>query len=134
MPGGPVNDGEDWYQYDKNNFAPRVSFAWTLNPKTSIRGGYFLVYDRIGSGLATQFNNTGSFGLATVLSSPVNTNNETNPGDSLPGHQRDPGDVSGGSAGVVPGHAADALGHDHVGDRPEPAHAVLARLQPDVQP
>ena len=26
-------------------------FAWTLNPKTSIRGGYFLVYDRIGSGL-----------------------------------------------------------------------------------
>jgi len=37
------------------------------------------VYDRIGSGLATQFNTAGSFGLASVLSSPVNTNNETNP-------------------------------------------------------
>ena len=31
IPGGPVNDGPGWYQYDKNNFAPRVSFAWTLN-------------------------------------------------------------------------------------------------------
>ncbi len=79
VPGGKANDAPEWYKYDKNNFAPRVSFAWTLNPKTSIRGGYFLVYDRIGSGLATQFNNVGSFGLATVLSSPVNTNNETNP-------------------------------------------------------
>lgn len=79
VPGGPVNNGADWYQYDKNNFAPRVSFAWTLTPKTSIRGGYFLVYDRIGSGLATQFNNSGSFGLATVVSSPVNINNETSP-------------------------------------------------------
>ncbi|HTV02877.1 MAG TPA: TonB-dependent receptor [Luteitalea sp.] len=77
IPGGAANDGPDWYTFDKNNFAPRVSFAWTLTPKTSLRGGYFLVYDRIGSGLATQFNNVGSFGLATSLSSPVNTNNET---------------------------------------------------------
>ena len=79
VPAGPVNDGPNWYQDDKNNFAPRLSFAWTLNPKTSVRGGYFLVYDRVGSGLATQFNSVGSFGLASVLSSPVNTNNETNP-------------------------------------------------------
>jgi hypothetical protein len=79
VPGGAVNDGPAWYQYDKNNFAPRASFAWSLNSKTSVRGGYFLVYDRIGSGLATQFNTAGSFGLASVLSSPVNTNNETNP-------------------------------------------------------
>lgn len=77
IPGGAANDGPAWYQYDKNNFAPRASFAWSLNPKTSIRGGYFLVYDRIGSGLATQFNNVGSFGLASSLSSPVNQNNET---------------------------------------------------------
>ncbi len=76
IPGGKVNDGPDWYQYDKNNFAPRASFAWSINPKTSIRGGYFLVYDRIGSGIATQFNSAGSFGLATVLSSIVNANNE----------------------------------------------------------
>ena len=77
VPGGRANDGPDWYLYDKNNFAPRASFAWTLNPKTSLRGGYFLVYDRIGSGLATQFSNAGSFGLSSVLSSPFGGNNET---------------------------------------------------------
>jgi hypothetical protein len=75
--GGPENNGPDWYEYDKNNFAPRVSFAWTVTPKTVVRGGYFLVYDRIGSGLATQFNNVGSFGLSSSLSSPFGVNNET---------------------------------------------------------
>ncbi len=77
--GGPENNGPDWYEYDKNNFAPRASFAWSLTPKTVLRGGYFLVYDRIGSGLATQFNNVGSFGLSSNLSSPFGVNNETNP-------------------------------------------------------
>ncbi|MBA2355562.1 MAG: carboxypeptidase regulatory-like domain-containing protein [Acidobacteria bacterium] len=77
VPGGAANDGPAWYQYDKNNFAPRASFAWTVTPKTVVRGGYFLVYDRIGSGLATQFNDVGSFGLATQLSSPFGANNET---------------------------------------------------------
>lgn len=77
VPGGPENNGPDWYQYDKNNLAPRVSFAWTVTPKTVVRGGYFLVYDRIGSGLATQFNNVGSFGLSSSLSSPFGVNNET---------------------------------------------------------
>ena len=79
VPGGPVNDGDDWYQYDKNNFAPRASFAWTVTPKTVVRGGYFLVYDRIGSGIATQFSNVGSFGLSSSLDSPFGQNNETNP-------------------------------------------------------
>ena len=85
IPAGPVNDGPDWYQYDKNNFAPRVSFAWSLNPKTRrvIRGGYFLVYDRIGSGLATQFNTAGSFGLASVLTAPsTRTTKPTRPSAS----------------------------------------------------
>jgi len=93
VPGGAANNAPDWYQFDKNNFAPRASFAWTLTPKMSLRGGYFLVYDRIGSGLATQFNNVGSFGLATQLSSPFGVNNETNAaiwtfGDLEPGRYR----------------------------------------------
>ncbi len=79
VPGGPENNGPDWYQYDKNNFAPRASFAWTVTPQTVLRGGYFLVYDRIGSGIATQFNNVGSFGLSSSLDSPFGVNNETNP-------------------------------------------------------
>lgn len=77
IPGGPENNGPDWYRYDKNNFAPRVSFAWSLTPKTSVRGGYFIVYDRVGAALATNFNNNGSYGLATNVSSPANQNNET---------------------------------------------------------
>jgi hypothetical protein len=38
-----------------------------------------MVYDRIGQALATRFDQVGSFGLSTQLSSPVNSNNEDNP-------------------------------------------------------
>jgi hypothetical protein len=79
IPGGAANNGPAWYQYDKNNFAPRASFAWSVSPRTVVRGGYFLVYDRVGSALATTFNDGGSFGLQTNLNSPFGTNNETNP-------------------------------------------------------
>jgi hypothetical protein len=78
-PAGPKNDKPGFYPWDKNNFAPRVSVAWTPSTATVIRGGYSLVYDRIGAAIATGFDNSGSFGLSTSLSSPANRNNETNP-------------------------------------------------------
>ena len=80
-----------FYDWDKNNFAPRFAAAWTPKAdggffgwltggdKMVIRGGYSLVYDRIGQALATRFDQVGSFGLSTQLSSPVNENNEDNP-------------------------------------------------------
>ncbi len=102
IPGGEANDGPAWYQYDKNNFAPRVSFAWTLTPRMSLRGGYFLVYDRIGSGLATQFNNAGSFGLASSLSSPFGVNNETNPAIRLQDIYRVPATYPGAPPATFP--------------------------------
>jgi hypothetical protein len=34
---------------DKNNFAPRVGFAWTLTPKTVLRGGYGIFYELLGA-------------------------------------------------------------------------------------
>jgi hypothetical protein len=57
---GKGNDARGYYKPDRNNFAPRLSFAW--NPsfkngfigklfgdrKTVIRGGGSLVYDRVG--------------------------------------------------------------------------------------
>ena len=63
---GPANNKPGYYEWDKNNFAPRVAVAWTPhadegffgrltgNGKMVIRGGYSIVYDRIGTALATQ--------------------------------------------------------------------------------
>ena len=60
---GKGNDARAYYQADKNNFAPRLSFAW--NPsfkdgfmgrllgdrKTVVRGGGSVVYDRVGGAI-----------------------------------------------------------------------------------
>jgi hypothetical protein len=70
VPGGPANDGPGFYAWDKNNFAPRVSAAWTPSPSWVVRGGYGIVYDRVGAGLASTFDNGGSFGLSNNLESP----------------------------------------------------------------
>ena len=78
-PSGPVNGGRGFYAWDTNNFAPRAAVAWTPSDRWVLRGGYSLVYDRIGAGLATSFDSGGSFGLSTSLTSPVNRNNETTP-------------------------------------------------------
>ena len=60
----------------------------TGGDKLVVRGGYSMVYDRIGQALATRFDQVGSFGLSTQLSSPVNANNEDNPDIRFTGHQR----------------------------------------------
>jgi hypothetical protein len=79
VPGGPVNDGPGLYEWDKNNFAPRFSAAWEPKPSWVVRGGYGLVYDRIGAGLASTFDNGGSFGLSNNLDSPFGGFGELSP-------------------------------------------------------
>lgn len=96
VPGGPANDAPGYYEWDKNNFAPRVAAAWTPSPTWVVRGGYGIVYDRIGAGLASTFDTFGSFGLSNNLDSPFGGNNETNP------------DVRFTSTGVVPATYPDA--------------------------
>jgi hypothetical protein len=88
---GPKNNKPGLYAWDKNNFAPRLALAWTPHfesgvggwltgkDKMVVRGGYSMVYDRVGHSLATQYDAVGSFGLSTQLSSDINANNEDNP-------------------------------------------------------
>jgi hypothetical protein len=77
---GPVNGRRGFYDWDKNNFAPRLAVAYspgfrtgwlsalTGGPgSTSLRAGYAIVYDRIGAALATTFDANNSFGLSTQL-------------------------------------------------------------------
>ena len=89
---GPKNGKKGFYDWDKNNWAPRLSAAWTPHPETGflarltgkdrmvIRGGYSKVFDRIGQGIATNFDSGFAFGMATSISSPFGTANETTPG------------------------------------------------------
>ncbi|MGQ0732645.1 MAG: carboxypeptidase regulatory-like domain-containing protein [Acidobacteriota bacterium] len=87
---GPKNDRPGFYAWDKNNFAPRVAVAW--NPTSNgmwhwltgdndlvIRGGYTKVFDRVGLGLATNFDEGFAFGMSTTISSPFGAPYEENP-------------------------------------------------------
>jgi hypothetical protein len=86
---GKANDRSGFYDTDYNNWAPRFSAAWSPagrsglakrlfgENRTTVRGGYSLVYDRVGHGIATSFDTSGSFGLATSLSNPASQQTES---------------------------------------------------------
>jgi hypothetical protein len=89
---GPKNDRPGFYAWDKNNFAPRISFAWsptagegsafrwlTGDNDLVIRGGYTKVFDRVGVGLANNFDEGFAFGMSTSISSPFGGAYETDP-------------------------------------------------------
>ena len=80
---GPVNGKPSYYEYDYHNFGPRLSFAYSPHPnggwlksmlggdKTVIRGGAGIVFDHIGQGLLTTFDQNGAFGLSTTLTNSI---------------------------------------------------------------
>jgi hypothetical protein len=78
--GGPANNGPGFYPFEKTDWSPRVSFAYSPrfggsllkrifgeNDKTVIRGGFSRVYDRAGFALLNSFDQIGSAGLTTTL-------------------------------------------------------------------
>lgn len=76
---GKANNGPGFYNFEKTDFSPRVSLAYSPRPqngllksvfgydKTVIRGGFSRVYDRPGIQIMNAFDQLGSFGLTTTL-------------------------------------------------------------------
>jgi hypothetical protein len=80
---GPANGKPGYYSWDPKDFGPRVAFAWAPKMsggilgdafgegKTAIRGGFTMIYDRFGQGIADDFSEYGSFGLSSLLTNPA---------------------------------------------------------------
>jgi hypothetical protein len=78
--GGSANNGPGWYDFQKSNFSPRISFAYSPRPKdgwlkklfgdsdkTVIRGGFSRVYDRAGMQLLSTFDANPPGGLGATI-------------------------------------------------------------------
>ncbi|GAC1624799.1 MAG: hypothetical protein PVS2B2_15160 [Candidatus Acidiferrum sp.] len=88
--GGPVNHGRGFYNFEKTDFSPRISIAYSPrfgggllkklfgeNDKTVIRAGISRVYDRAGFALLNTSDQVGAAGLTTTLQNPCCTFNQT---------------------------------------------------------
>jgi hypothetical protein len=71
---GPANGGKPLYNWDKNNFQPRVAFAWSLDKesKSVLRGGYALTNDYYGQALAVDFDLGNALGYTQRYDSHAN--------------------------------------------------------------
>jgi hypothetical protein len=88
--GGPVNHGPGFYKFEKTDFSPRISIAYSPRPgsgllkklfgendKTVFRAGFSRVYDRAGFALLNTSDQIGAAGLTTTLQNPCCTFNQT---------------------------------------------------------
>jgi hypothetical protein len=71
---GPANGGKPLYNWDKNNFQPRIALAWSPdNGKTSLRGGFSITNDYFGEALAVDFDVNNSLGYTQQFQVHANT-------------------------------------------------------------
>ena len=83
--GGAANGKPGWYDRSNLNFAPRVAVAYApdatdnvfdkiLGKGSVVRGSFAMVYDQYGSDMVFNIDQSGSPGLASSVTQPVNTN------------------------------------------------------------
>jgi len=72
---GPKNNGPSLYDWDKNNFQPRVAFAWSLDAqsKSVLRAGFALTNDYYGQALAVDWDLNSTLGFTQSLNINANT-------------------------------------------------------------
>jgi hypothetical protein len=83
-PSGQANGKKPYWPWDYKDLGPRLAFAYAPNPaggfwrsvfggsgKSSLRGGFGIVYDHFGTALVDTFDQNGSFGLNTIVSNPA---------------------------------------------------------------
>jgi len=82
---GPANGGPPLYNWDKNNFQPRIAIAWSPdNGKTAIRGGFALTNDYYGQALAVDWDLNNTLGFTSNYTTPTNTFDTTSAGSAAP--------------------------------------------------
>ena len=83
---GPANGGPPMYNWDKNNFQPRIAVAWSPNGgdgflgrflgrggKSVLRGGFALTNDYYGQALAVDWDLNNTLGFTSNYTTPANT-------------------------------------------------------------
>jgi hypothetical protein len=83
---GPVNGGKPMYNWDKDNFQPRIAVAWSPSyshgllhalfgdGNTSVlRGGFSLTNDYYGQALAVDWDLNNTLGFTSNFTTPANT-------------------------------------------------------------
>lgn len=83
---GPVNGGNPMYNWDKNNFQPRIAAAWSPRysdgllhalfggaGKSVVRGGFALTNDYYGEALAVDWDLNNTLGFTSNYTTPANT-------------------------------------------------------------
>jgi hypothetical protein len=83
---GPKNGRDGYYDWDKNNFQPRISLAWSpdfregflgrlfgAQGRSVLRGGFAITNDYIGQQLAVQFDLNSTLGFSSTTTIAANT-------------------------------------------------------------
>ncbi len=83
---GPANGGPPMYNWDKNNFQPRIAVAWSPDGgdgfwgrvlghggASVLRGGFALTNDYFGQALAVDFDLNNTLGFTSNYTTPANT-------------------------------------------------------------